>query len=60
MPECHKCKRVLPRSELRSTKLGYVCLEGGELGKFSRCWQIARTLGKQARAIARSTERRAA
>ena len=41
MPTCHRCGRLQPTGELRRTSLGFVCLEGGELGKSSRCLRLA-------------------
>jgi hypothetical protein len=50
MPQCYRCERTLPTGELRRTKLGYVCLEGGELGKESRCLRIEKERKQAARA----------
>lgn len=58
MPECRRCHRVLPRSEVRATSLGFVCLEYGEIRKESRCAKIERELHAAARAAVR--EERAA
>jgi hypothetical protein len=51
MPQCRHCERELPSSEVRRTKLGFVCKERSprELGKFSRCVAIARELRAQRR-----------
>jgi hypothetical protein len=52
MPICHRCGRMQPRGELRKTSLGFVCLEGGELGRFSRCFAISSRRGDGSAAAA--------
>jgi hypothetical protein len=56
MPVCRRCGRDHPRCEVRKTKLGFVCLEYGELGKFSRCAQLE----KAKRAAVRAKQKKAA
>jgi hypothetical protein len=60
MPVCRRCQRDQPRCEVRKTKLGYVCLEYGELRKFSRCAKLEKQLRAAARTATRAAQRAAA
>jgi hypothetical protein len=60
MPVCRRCQRDQPRCEVRKTKLGYVCLEYGELRKFSRCAKLEKQLRAAAPTATRAAQRAAA